>query len=178
MNGSSAVGKCSTPVGLTCQDPASSVLFDQDIPTLTGLDRDMWASELFTMLSIFPSLIFGFTVTPNFAGVARAEVILFNCEQMGISVASFSLQSGADAIIKAVTVSSCDSLVRVCLANAVHALAQLTLVFVPRRATDWVHIAEVIFYSDDLTCPHDIIIEPPITIFHQLSALVWNNVAI
>ena len=32
-----------------CDAPDSSVLFDGNIPTLTGLDGDMWASQLLTL---------------------------------------------------------------------------------------------------------------------------------
>ena len=50
MNGSSATGHCSsvtTGDGMTtCTQPTTSVLFDGNIPALTGLDGDMWASQL------------------------------------------------------------------------------------------------------------------------------------
>ena len=32
-----------------CEASTSSVLFDGNIPTLTGLDGDMWASQLLTL---------------------------------------------------------------------------------------------------------------------------------
>ena len=40
VNGSSATGHCSNYANGACNDPASSVLFDGHIPTLTGLDGD------------------------------------------------------------------------------------------------------------------------------------------
>ena len=56
MNGSSATGNCSSVTFGTaagqfrslsrCNAPTSGVLFDDNIPTLTGLDGDMWASQL------------------------------------------------------------------------------------------------------------------------------------
>ena len=49
MNGSSATGHCSNYANGVCNDPASSVLFDGHIPTLTGLDGDTWASQLLTI---------------------------------------------------------------------------------------------------------------------------------
>ena len=56
VNGSSATGNCasvssSTSGTLTCADPTSSVLFDdpRGMPILTGLDGDMWASQLLTI---------------------------------------------------------------------------------------------------------------------------------
>ena len=49
VSGSSDTGNCSsvnsTGVMSTCTNPTSSVLFDGVIPTLTGLDGDMWASS-------------------------------------------------------------------------------------------------------------------------------------
>ena len=63
VNGSSATGNCanvcSTTSGtLTCADPTSSVLFDdpRGMPILTGLDGDMWASQLHTIQTIASSI--------------------------------------------------------------------------------------------------------------------------
>ena len=70
MSGSSATGHCSSVssdgVRSTCTDPTSSVLFDGVIPTLTGLDGDMWASQLLTLqraTSIRATVLFDFTNT-------------------------------------------------------------------------------------------------------------------
>ena len=52
VNGSSAAGNCSSDtVGFLsrCDAPTSSVLFYGNIPALTGLDDDMWASQLLTL---------------------------------------------------------------------------------------------------------------------------------
>ena len=56
VNGSSATGNCSNTMSIVndngpskCDAPDSSVLFDGNIPTLTGLDGDMWASQLLTL---------------------------------------------------------------------------------------------------------------------------------
>ena len=57
INGSSVTGNCSSVTtfssrhnGLSrCDVPTSSVLFDGNIPALTGLDGDMWASRLLTL---------------------------------------------------------------------------------------------------------------------------------
>ncbi len=47
---SSATGHCSdvSDSGRVCNTPRSSVLFD-GIPTLTGLDGNMWATQLLTL---------------------------------------------------------------------------------------------------------------------------------
>ena len=53
MNGSLAAGNCSDTVSAgnitVCRQPASSVLFDGRIPTLSG---NMWASQLFTAAAV------------------------------------------------------------------------------------------------------------------------------
>ena len=70
MNGSSSTGNCSNVATSThsgqsrCDTPTSSVLFDGNIPTLTGLDGDMWASQLLTLRIknvIRREIIFDFT---------------------------------------------------------------------------------------------------------------------
>ena len=53
MNGSSNTGNCSNVTAISdallrCHSPSTSVLFDGNIPTLTGLDGNMWATQLLT----------------------------------------------------------------------------------------------------------------------------------
>ncbi len=48
VNESSEDGNCSLIV-TTCNEPTTSVLQDGIIPTLNGLDGDMWASQLLTI---------------------------------------------------------------------------------------------------------------------------------
>ena len=61
VNGSSAAGHCSNSVPIAgnrvCREPASSILLDGNIPTLTGLDGDMWASQLLTLQKSSQSFI-------------------------------------------------------------------------------------------------------------------------
>lgn len=80
MNGSSATGHCSNTTidessnRLTCAEPASSVLFDGNIPTLTGLDGDMWASQLQTTeMASVAFMNFDFSDTPGFTLVRTVE---------------------------------------------------------------------------------------------------------
>ena len=94
MNGSLAVGNCSDIVSAgsltVCWQPASSVLFDGRIPTLTGLSGDMWASQLFTAADIDGGrsipITFDFGDTPGYAGVWAVEVTIFNCPDWGLAV--------------------------------------------------------------------------------------------
>ena len=148
--------------GAICKDPASSVLFDGNIPTLTRLDGNMWASQLLTIRSSIAAIYFNFTGRSNFVGVKRIETVMFNCEPWGISVHSIVLVAGGNiAGTINPTVTSCDSLVRVCMdVNTNIAQTDLTLNFVPINPNDWMHIAEVTFYGAGSSCPPDTIFTP------------------
>ena len=121
MNGSSVTGNCanvssSTSGTVTCADPTSSVLFDdpRGMPVLTGLDGDMWASQLITIQKTASStdITFDFRDTPDFTGVWRVE--MFNCPQWGIGVQTIqALDARAVTAIINPIIGSCTSLVRV-----------------------------------------------------------------
>ena len=156
MNGSSATGNCSSishgVVTSTCTDPTSSVLFDGVIPTLTGLDGDMWASQLLTLQRPMPSINIDIT-TP----LSRVEVTMFNCPEWRISVQSISLRDNDGIVIGSSgdlnSITSCDSLVRLCVpATAINPLV-VTAQFDLGTDSNWVHLAEVTFYNDNTTCP-------------------------
>ena len=68
-----------------CLTPTSSVLFDENVPTLTGLDGDMWASRLLTINTTANTaeITFDFTATPDYTGVGKVEVVMFNCPEWG-----------------------------------------------------------------------------------------------
>ena len=161
MNGSSPTGSCSRgtyyDTQITCQQPNSSVLFDGRVPTLDG---DMWASQLLTINITDPNITitFDFTDTPGYDGVQRVEVMMFNCPQWGIETTDILL-SGAIArgqpltTIQTISVSSltsCDSLVRVCISATV-SLPVLALQFVLHPNSDWLYLAEVTFYASNIT---------------------------
>jgi len=137
VNGSSATGHCSnvTNSTSTCENPASSVLFDEKIPTLTGLDGDMWASQLLTArpASGTTEISFDFSNHPNFI-VRRVEVVIFNCPQINqmTAVQRIELHEGLSSFSSLISATnpnttSSDSLVRVCLPNAVTTIPRLTL---------------------------------------------------
>ena len=169
VNGSSPTGNCSNVsiagTMTTCLRPMSSVLFDGHVPTLTGLDGDMWASQL---LTIQPSttVIFDFTDTLGYDRVERVEVVMFNCPQWGIGTTFINLngatargQHFAFGSTSVSSLTSCDSLVRVCLsANISRPL--IGLQFTLDQDSDWVHLAEVTFYARNSTCPANIILDP------------------
>ena len=174
MSGSSATGNCSsvssTGVISTCSNTTSSVLFDGEIPTLTGLDGDMWASQLLTLQSSsHVSSLFNFTSTPDYIGLSgRLEVVMFNCPEKGISASTIRVSTSSSFVAqKSIGITSCDSLVRVCTPIATPQ-PSITLDFVTGFNSDMVYLAEVTFYaaSSASTCPPDTIITtaPPDTI--------------
>ena len=181
VSGSSATGNCSsvnsTGVMPTCTDPTSSVLFD-GIPTLTGLDGDMWASQLLTLqrtTSTRATVLFDFTDTPGYVGLSgRLEVVMFNCPGKGISASTIRVSTSSSPLVNPtqimvvnIGITSCDSLVRVC--TSIYTVQpSITLEFVTGVTSDMVYLAEVTFYAarGASTCPPDTIITtaPPDTI--------------
>ena len=184
VNGSSATGHCSSEIAYSivasnCTTPTSSVLFDGVIPTLTGLDGDMWASQLLTLQRSgsrnYTAALFDFTDTPGYVGLSgRLDVVMFNCPERGISTSSIRVSTSSSpsvtptsSTIVNVNITSCDSLVRVC-APITTIQPSITLEFVIGVTSDMVYLAEMTFYatSNDSTCPPDTIITtaPPDTI--------------
>ena len=134
MNGSSATGNCSSVttglgIGLSrCDAPTSSVLFDGNIPTLTGLDGNMWASQLLTLErtnSVRRDITFDFIATPGFIRVVKVELVIFNCPEWGISVQTVTLFTASSlsafgsvvGTFNVPSITSCDSLVRICISQ-------------------------------------------------------------
>ena len=170
VNGSSTAGNCSSVTpgtiagGLSiCNTPTSSVLFDGNIPTLTGLDGNMWASQLLTFQT---SNRFRREILSEVTDlVRRVEFVIFNCPEWGIStqviklVVATSLAARARTLVQTFNVppiTSCDSLVRICISqNIIQPL--IALEFIPPPGSNWTHLAEVTFYSTG-TCPPDTII--------------------
>jgi hypothetical protein len=173
VNGSSAVGRCSnvtTGPGIgddfsRCDTPTTSVLFDGNIPTLTGLDGDMWASQLLTLQTTVDGdagvITSNFTSVRNYVGLERIELVMFNCPEKGISVQRIvTTASGflsSPEIFDVPNITSCDSLVRVCISQ-VTTQPVIALQFDPPPGSTWVHLAEVVFYGSGSTCPPDTII--------------------
>ena len=185
VSGSSATGHCSsvnsTGVTSTCTDPTSSVLFDGVIPTLTGLDGDMWANQLLTLQTTAtrPLVLFDFTDSPGYVGLSgRLEVVMFNCPEKGISASTIGVSTSSSPSVnptpRNIGITSCDSLVRVCTPIAT-VQPSITLEFVIGTSSDMVYLAEVTFYaaSSTSTCPPDTIITTalPDTIIPPTTAL-------
>ena len=186
VSGSSATGHCSNVsnagVRLICRDPTSSVLFDGVIPTLTGLDGDMWASQLLTLqraTSTRARVLFDFTDTPGYVGLSgRFEVVMFNCPNMGISASTIRVSTSSSPSRSTkplmdvnIGITSCDSLVTVC--TPINTIRPSISLQFPH--SDMVYLAEVTFYDDSSTstCSPDTIITtaPPDTIAPPTTAL-------
>ena len=179
VNGSSSTGNCCNGTNRTCSKPNSSVLFDGHVPTLTGLDGDMWASQLLILqtterLTLNPNalvadVIFDFSVTDT--PVYRVEVVMLNCPQWGIGTTRISLDGGPAggqsfntfALTSVSSLISCESLVRVCLSGNLISKSLIRLQFTLDQDSDWVHLAEVAFYARGSTCPSNVILKPPPT---------------
>ena len=178
VNGSSATGNCSSVtrfsnIGLSrCDAPTSSVLFDGNIPTLTGLDGDMWASQLLTLELITDQarreILFDFTGTSESFIVERVELVMFNCPEWRISVQTirfFTAQSiveGREAVatFPVPPITSCDSLVRICISQTIMQPV-IALQFIPPPDSIWTHLAEVTFHGRGSTSPPATIITTP-----------------
>ena len=172
VNGSSADGQCADSQGPTQFDSnsiicvGSSVIFDGVIPTLTGLDGDTWASQLLTIRSNNTDLHSNFFNPPEgFDGLSRAELVLFNCPQWGISVQNITVLAG-DGIMAGfanLTVTSCDSLVRLCMNINVDRFDAegIDLGFVTPDGSEWIHIAELEFYEFGVCSSDQFVITSP-----------------
>lgn len=99
MNGSSPTGRCSNVTTsndtIFCSDPGSSVLFDNPggMPMLTGLDDDMWASQLLTakLETNRTEIVFDFRDS-FFVGTERVEIVMFNCPEWEMEVQTIRLE--------------------------------------------------------------------------------------
>ena len=155
--GSSETGHCSnvSDSGRVCNAPRSSVLFD-GIPTLTGLEGDMWASQLLTLNTSTSSTSITFDFTnptdrngpTNYLGVSVIEVVMFNCPDRGIGTNNVRV-SANDNLIDNIAVSddSCDYLVRGCNSDMSSLSQQITLSF--SKIYPRLYIAEITFYSSN-----------------------------
>ena len=148
-----------------CLNPRTSVLFGA-IPTLTGLDGDQWANQLFALKGPSIEITFDFTGVSDYTGVEKIDVVMFNCPQWRIGLYTISILESSTLYgskrpigsITAAATASCDSLVRLCTNNTSSSQLLITLSFTD---FNWVHLAEVTFYSDvGSSCPTDAILTP------------------
>ncbi len=151
--GSSPIGDCSdvSEQGRKCNTPRSSVLFDGIIPTLTGLDGDMWATQLLTLnTSTYSNITFDFNTVfdangnTTYTGVELIEIVMFNCPARGIGI-NITQVLGDNNVIGTINIQhSCNHLVRGCNMALSTTARIITLVFEKSLVT---YIAEISFYS-------------------------------
>ena len=151
------IGTTDRGLELICVAPTTAVLFDGNIPTLS-LDSDVWASQLHTArhdMATAPNVqLTVFYDTLASTGAGRFELVMFNCPQWRIAVQTIDLQDidnfGMVIGTANLTLTSCDSLVRVCI-PVTTVLPQpciaILLTFPDADRDRWVHLAEVTFYS-------------------------------
>ncbi len=161
--GSSATGHCSdvSDSGRVCNTPRSSVLFDGIIPTLTGLDGDMWATQLLTLnTSTSSSVTFNFNGVDNYVGVGTIEVVMFSCSMRGIGANSISIRSSDDSPIGTINdiPPSCEYLVRACVSDGFTTTEPiLSLTF--SDPLQRVYLAEVTLYTNSRACSNAVLNE-------------------
>ena len=154
LTGSSETGHCSnvSDSGRVCNAPRSSVLFD-GIPKLTGLEGDMWASQLLTLntSTYSANITFDFTNPTdrngptNYAGISVIEVVMFNCPARGIGAGSIKVTDAGFAIGIFSVSDSCKSLVRACSDSLFSSANVITLNF--NSPLHYVYLAEITLYS-------------------------------
>ncbi len=152
----------------------------------------MGKSHILTINTDSPTtyITFDFEATPGYNGVERVEVVMFNCSEWGTSVDSITLyRSNTTTSVKKVlaiispTVTSCDSLVKVCISRSVSStLTALTLRFKLSSASTWLHLPEVSFYWAGPTCPPDSILNRTLLPIipdasTAISTTMWINTA-
>ncbi len=177
--GSSATGHCSdvSDSGRVCNTPRNSVLFD-GIPTLTGLDGDMWATQLLTLntSTSSASIIFDFNTVfdsngvTTYTGVELIEIVMFNCPTRGIG-ANVTQVFGDDNDIGTIAIEpSCNNLVRGCNMALSTTATIITLVFDTSLVT---YIAEISFYSNSARQCTMPIGELPNTVEHTMTTTLY-----
>jgi hypothetical protein len=123
----------------------------------------MWASQLLTFNAIVANrrdIVSEFILVPNYVGVERIELVMFNCPISALTITILSAPSLSEfpssLVTSNVLITSCDSLVRVCI-SVFTPLPVIYLRFIPPPGSTWVHLAEVKFYDSGSTCPPDTI---------------------
>ena len=157
MSGSSETGRCSnvSDSGSVCNAPHSSVLFD-GISTITGLEGDMWASQLLSLnTSTFSaSITFDFTNPTDkngpitYAGVQVIEVVMFNCPARGIGTNNVKVSANGRIADNIVVSVSCNYLVRGCSVVVSIPLSSQSITLSFNKIHQRLYIAEITFFSD------------------------------
>ena len=149
LDGSLPDAGCTSVNGDICnlRDGGTSVLVDNTILPLSGLDGDQWARDLYTVerdSTAFISIGFDFGSQVR---VSRVELVLFNCPQWSIRAGSIEIYGDSSANFPrsnpasvGVTVgsrlfsngvNSCENLFRVCVSLSGLQVPTYYIVFPP-----------------------------------------------
>ena len=182
LNGSLPNAGCTSKNGSICnlEDGGTSVVVDDTILPLSGLDGNQWARDLYTLsvergTTRLISIGFDFG-TP--VEVRRVELVLFNCQEWSIFASGIDIYTSttgfpqSDPVSLSVLVgsrmldnrvNSCENVYRVCVSLS-GVQAPIYYIVFPRAAgSDWVYLAETIFYNDTSTCGNDTLVTEPAT---------------
>ena len=182
LNGSLPDAGCTSVNGDICnlRDGGTSVLVDNTILPLSGLDGDQWARDLYTVergSTAFISIGFDFGTSVR---VRRVELVMFNCPQWSIRASSIEIYANTAAAnfprsdpasvgvnvgsrLFSNGVNSCENLYRVCVSLSGARVPTYYIVF-PRTANSGrVYLAETIFYNDTSSCGPDTLVTEPVT---------------
>ena len=167
LDGSLPDAGCTSVNGDICnlQDGGTSVLVDDTILPLSGLDGDQWARDLYTVergSTTFISIGFDFGTSVR---MRRVELVLFNCQQWSTRAGSIEIYADSStnfprsdpASVGAIVgsrlldngVNSCENLYRVCVSLIGAQVPTYYIVFPNAAGSDRVYLAETIFYNDN-----------------------------
>lgn len=143
------------------------------------LAGNMWAQTLLTIQTTESTTKFLFdflkTYPEVYEGIRAVEVVMFNCPEWGISADTVRVLGAlsypmspvhpvdtdvhllATKTINTTLLTSCDSLVRVCV-HIDTVLPIIALQFSLPPGSTWVHLAEVRFHRSEATCQTDLIL--------------------
>lgn len=162
VNGSSRNGGCDNPLSdriltFSCRRAGETVIFDGNVPTLTAEDfqGNNWANQLLTLRSdsmLSLDILYGDETFQN--PVESVEIVMFNCPEWGISVDEIHMtmdvsQDWVQQDLRMLT--SCDSLVSVCLPVLDPSFSFIQLDMIQSLESEWVHIAEVRVHERGVT---------------------------
>lgn len=147
-----------------CDSPAESILNDGAIPRIDPFNDDGWARSILTLRAASAvGVIFDLRNLGGGIQVGSVEVVMFNCPQWGIHAQTVTLHDRLErdtvriGLAQAMPPISCDSLVTVCFLDIEDTNQRyLSLELVPAAGARWIHVAEVTFYSRNVTGPREL----------------------
>ena len=182
LNGSLPDAGCTAKNGSICnlQDGGTSVLVNNTILPLSGLDGNQWARDLYTLSVEIGSkniISIGFDFGTS-VEVRRVELVLFNCQEWSIFASHINIYTSTTSFLQSDPaspgvlvgsrmldngVNSCENVYRVCV-SLTGAQSPIYYIVFPRTAgSDRVYLAETIFYTDDFVCGNDTLVTEPVT---------------